>query len=190
MEIGYERVDHLIAIAAASSRKSSICKNYPITTENLLIKYSDYVKSQVHLNISSDLYDRPLSVYVNALRYLRGDKKYYAFALKVLRYFYLDISKFLINNKCDVRLRVLIDVDLGLPERKYSFVDVQEEIVEMLSSQSSGLLRESKFASIFDDCESAPELKEKLNSYTIAAILKYEGKQKNLANVVVIGGTE
>lgn len=194
LDIGFERVDHLIALSALPKR-NLLWTNYPISEHVLNLKFSNYVKSQVHLNVVDDLCGRSLSSCVNALRYLKGSTQYHSYAIKALRNFYSDMSRFLINNPKDVVLNIDVDVDLGLPVHFYSLSDVKKEIKEITvlgSDSDTEKLREflnsSKYANVIDFSDGS-DILVKLNSYSIAAILDREAKNnlEDLA-VVKIGG--
>lgn len=57
----------------------------------LIFDFEEYVKSQVHYNITSDLFEREFKVYANALKALRK-KQITSDVYLALGYFYKDIS--------------------------------------------------------------------------------------------------
>ncbi|MDU8988498.1 MAG: hypothetical protein E7H54_04895 [Clostridium perfringens] len=59
----------------------------------------DYIKSQIHYDITTKTNSRDYLVYVRALKFLRGDKKYREQFYKVLKYFYEDFYKVATNLK-------------------------------------------------------------------------------------------
>lgn len=195
MVLGFERVDHLVAISA--TRKSTYIRdNLKIAVKDLQLKFSDYVKSQVHLNVSSDLYDRPLGDYVKALRYLNGAKKYASSAIKVLNYFYLDMAYFLVNNLDDINLFLEVDCELDIPVKVYSVSQVKDEILKMVDTVQSDdgddlldAMHSFEFSEIFDKCSGSEDIKKKLNSYAVAAILlKESADPNNVCKLVLEGG--
>lgn len=107
--IQYERMDHLLVIATGGAEPI-----WHIKTDKVLqIRYSDYVKSQLHLNIVSDLFNRSSMIYKNALDYINGDNTCESSAETVLQYFYEDILNFLLNNTYNIKLEVQIDTDFS-----------------------------------------------------------------------------
>jgi hypothetical protein len=107
------------------------------------------------------------------------------------------MAKFLVNNENDIQLRILIDVDLGIPESVYDFDEVKSKIssmVECVTNGGEGLedifaqMESFEYADIFNECDSAADIEKKINSYTTAAVLMKEGKADSLQKVVIAGG--
>ena len=70
--IGFERVGHLVALAS-DNLKPEIYDSLCVTSESLEVSFDAYVKSQVHLNLTDDLFSRPLRRYVHAMRFLERE---------------------------------------------------------------------------------------------------------------------
>lgn len=182
--LGFERINHLIAVAAVA--KQGFSSFLSLKDVKIEVGFTDYVKSQVHLNVSDDLYGRPLHDYADSLRYLRnGLEKYYPAAKKTLRYFYSDMADFLINNAYNVELNLVVDNTLGLPVRKFSLSDVSNRLRFIADSVSADDVREFEYAEILDFVNDREDLLTKLGSYSMAAILKKASESTELYCVVV-----
>lgn len=181
MELSFERIAQIIAIAAVGSKNSSISRFY--LESDAEIKFSEYVKSQVHLNVVNGLFHRQLREYVETLWFLSGKTIYEKSALNVLRYFYSDIANFLINNGEQLNLFIKIDTDYFNLER----VEIDfEETTSLLRSDyekvKSGELdiAKWKYAPILDHIRDADDLEKKFTSYAFAHVLLEECKQTNM----------
>lgn len=172
--IGYERFNQVIAVSAAD--KDSINHRLVVKCRQFTVSYSNYVKSQVHLNISHDLGGLSLSTFVEALWYLKGKEEYRSSALKVLKQFYLDMAKFLIKNPIEIRLHVVIDVDIGCTEAVYNLASVQNEITRLCSGDYGQDLSKCNYSEIIDYVDDANDLLYKKCSYSVAAVLLNEIK--------------
>lgn len=62
------------------------------------ITFTNYVKSQLHANIVSDLFDRSILAYDGAYKYLNGDKEKVNDFKTVLRWYYTDLSNFIFKS--------------------------------------------------------------------------------------------
>lgn len=168
----FERIAQIIAIAAVGGDKGISTFFIKGTIE---IRFSEYVKSQVHLNVVHGLYNRSLKEYVETLYFLRGKSSNRSSALKVLRYFYEDLSNFLINNGEEIHLIAVVDSDMfGLPKVKCSVDELKSELLSEFNSILDGSLTISgwKFASILDYAKGADDVKEKAGSYATAWFFK------------------
>ena len=106
MVITYDRVLQLLLVAYSTGE---VCGNrISVHTPRLTLKYSDYVKSQMHLPVISGFYEpweRSIFQYANALDYLDGDNTKREDALIVARYYYEDMANFLLKNRNEVHLQ-------------------------------------------------------------------------------------
>lgn len=190
--VNFERVAHLLAIAADEHFSVAAIKSNPFS---YTLKYSTYVKSQVHLNMVSSLFNRDISDYVNAFEFLQ---KYslanMESAQKVLNYFYEDMSNFLINNTNDINFRIEVDTYFSqLPIVSVSVNDVLQEILaivrdysnlsyeELLNTDSKGIalfdtlvcrIQNCKYASILDVSSNIDALQHNPHNLVLAGILK------------------
>lgn len=177
MELHFERMAQIIAIAAVGSDDKGVSRFF-LKSGEITIRFSEYVKSQVHLNVVHGLYGRDLREYVETLFFLEGKTSYEESALKVLRYFYLDLSGFLINNANDVNLIVEVDTNyFNLPKVKYNLVDLGEELRQGYLQVESGELaiKDWKYAKVLDYVDDVQDLKSKFVSYAFASVLREYG---------------
>lgn len=97
----------------------------------LIFNFEEYVKSQVHYNITVDLYERDFKLYVRVLKSIR-EGKINSEVMKVLGYFYRDIS-FIVLRSLNKYKDCFFDFDIvvkleGLPSYTIYLEDVRENI--------------------------------------------------------------
>lgn len=101
----FEKVSQLLVVAAKGD-----CELYrelfSVPSEFLELDFVEYVKSQLQLDLVSELYSRDIGCYFNTYKFLEGDGLYAADAKKVLRYFYSDMMWFLIRNPNNVVMQI------------------------------------------------------------------------------------
>lgn len=181
----YERLAQLVAISAINKDTRSISE-LCIKEQCLQIRFSDYVKSQVHLNIVEDLCHRNISEYAKALYYLQGHGAYIKQALQVLRYFYYDMSKFLINNSYNVMLDLV--VDFQLEEKEIDFLPIKQDYLHVVENpQDLNALRSFKYAWIIDEVCDKEDALVKADSYVLAAILQEFSKSEQIYKLKLRG---
>lgn len=211
MDLLYERIAQLVAVSAISKSGSignvqdKTLNRLRVQPQELTIKFSEYVKSQVHLNIVADLYDRSISEYAKTLSYLNGDVVYSEEAEKVLGYFYQDMANFLINNPDDVKLNLIVDaefrssevVDLSVVKNSLLHVlNEAKEVSSLLSSKDGDnsfvidkFIREQidsfDYAIVINAIDNREEALDKIDNYTLAACLL---KAKPGVKLVFSGG--
>ena len=184
--VGFERVGHLVALAA-DNLKPEIYDSLCVTSESLEVSFDAYVKSQVHLNLTDDLFSRPLSKYVYAMRFLDSKEScYQEDVFCVLRWFYIDMANFLIHNTKNVRLNVIVGDDLSLPEVPYFLAEVQDEFDRVKSEHSVEAVRKFKYSELLRKIKSRSDLQLKPDSCMVAAVLLKEAENKELQKVVLM----
>lgn len=174
MELHFERMAQIIAIAAVGGEDKGVSRFF-LKSGEITIRFSEYVKSQVHLNIVHGLCGRDLREYVETLFFLEGKTSYEESAIKVLRYFYSDLSGFLINNANNIDLIIEVDTEyFNLPKVKYSLVELGEELRQGFLEVESGILaiKNWKYASVLDYVKDTQDLRNKFVSYALASVLK------------------
>lgn len=182
-DLQFDRIAQIIAIAAIDGNKS--ISTFFVKGE-IKIKFSEYVKSQVHLNVVYGLFNRSLKDYVETLYFLQGKSSNRTAALRVLQYFYDDLANFLINNGEEIYLTAEVDTDLfKLPKVEYSIRELRDELLTGFDEVLRGGKEISgwKFATVLDYAKNADDIKAKAGSYAIAWFLKSQN-----ANLNVIGG--
>lgn len=139
MDVLYERMMQLFLIAHSDS---PVVKSFSVREGMLTIRYSEYVKSQIHLNTVSGFYsshkERNIFEYAKALEYLEGNTSSLDAARMVLSYYYEDMSRFMLRNKEEIALEVLVDSDLDIPTEEVSFSGVKGSILDIISCAVSG----------------------------------------------------
>lgn len=197
-DLQYERIAQLIALAAVDEHSAPAIQQLKIsgTIKNsqgedvqrgLLVSFSNYVRSQIHLCIIEDLFNRNLFEYAGALKYIHGFKAYRKEACQVLRYFYQDMSKFLIKNPENIFLKVIVDVDF--PAESINILQVKNQFTELMSHRSddSFFERISKFryASIIDYSGGRHDPLTKIDSYVVAAVLQEQAESKEIKKLIM-----
>lgn len=175
MELHYERIALLIALSAVGSTDECIASR---SVEGpIKIKFSEYVKSQVHLNVVYGLYRRSLHEYVETLYFLNGKTSKRKSAMKVLEYYYKDATNFLINNKKNVQLTLEVDTEnFNLPRQIVSVPQLRANLLqgfeEVLSNRKP--LSEWEYACNLDSVEDVDDVRRKADSYALAFKLQKE----------------
>lgn len=178
-KLPYERFDQLVLIAASKHPIQQI----QLTTQQLELSYEEYVKSQLHLNVTSDLFNRKMVDYHNALLFLRGDESKKNSALVVLRYFYQDVCSFLANNPNDVDVLVTAPDCLkslcGTTEISATATgkDLRQLLVELREHDGDieavmQIIATSKCSAVFDSARDIGAIEAKQHSYVVLTMLQ------------------
>lgn len=173
-DVLFERMDHLLAISLGHS--DNLCVN---TDNVLVIKFSDYVKSQLHQSMVK-LFNRNIFDYKKALDYIEGDTRKEKYASKVLSFFYLDMLNFLRNNKNNVRLELKTDVYFPSKRKTvYTYEAHKSRLYELatcnLPDFESALLyveQHPEIASVIDYFTDKESILDRLDSFCIINILE------------------
>lgn len=175
----YERIAQLVTIAAFSKNCEALgdfLTQLNVSSRTISVKFSDYVKSQIHLNISYSLYGREISEYVKASYFIAGDRRYQKIAQTVLGYFYSDMANFLINNSSEVDLRLEVDCDLDCETVEVDLDAIVSDLNKVLCNINSEglpeLIKQFRYGFIFDSVEDLDDAKSKIRSYALAAVLQ------------------
>lgn len=176
--IRYERMNHILAMGAPE-----IGRQFDIQIQDtMIIVFSEYVKSQLHMNILELLnLKRDIFDYKKAYDYLvLGELRYRQECQKVLNFFYEDITAFLVYSRNNFKIEV--KDDSGLYERRkrnIEYKEVRAQIEQLASLQGldfeKALLfvkENKKLVSILDYVTAKEELQKKLDSYTAVAIMR------------------
>lgn len=176
--IRFERVGHLLSVAASKSNGLDL-KDLMLDTQGVIfsISFSDYVKSQIHLNLVTRLFSRDIRDYKYALDYISGQVPFNETVKEILIYFYTDMLHFLEINEYDCNLELVNDVQMPI-NCNLDFASVSAEFQEFYTQLQSldfdntyELLKSSKFAEIIDYMDSIKAVEERLNSFTTIAYL-------------------
>lgn len=191
MIIPYYRFDQIILVSALKSENNNIY----VKSSSLSFKFSEYVKSQLHLNVVTDLYNRSIMDYAYAYSYLGGDYTKESYAIKVLEYFYNDLTYFLINNKFDIKSEVDVDIEFSsIKSKTVNRFEVEKVIVAFINDygnytaeETIKLVEKYNYLKILQDI-SPTNYSEKPNSSIIASILKAELESVEALNKIKIIG--
>lgn len=187
--IKFERMGQLISIAAMKRNSlslSDLMLNDQEVTFHVI--FSDYVKSQIHLNIVTGLFGRDIREYKYALDYLYGKVSKNDTVIKVLGYYYNDMFAFLANNQYNCHLQVEIDIE-ELKSAQISFESAKSQLDNFLTDiqnrtfdEVSDIVNTLPFAEVLDYVDSLDSLASKKDStYTMVYLnlLEKEIKQWN-----------
>lgn len=107
----FERMAQLITVAASKQNCLSL-NDLMLNNPDVIfsVTFSDYVKSQIHLNIVTGLFGRSILEYKYTLDYLQGKVPLSECVKNVLLFYYIDMLNFLSNNSYDCNLKVINDV--------------------------------------------------------------------------------
>lgn len=198
----FEKLNQLIVVAAQGD-KQIILDKFKVEENSLSINFIEYVKSQLHVNVVSDLFNRDIFCYLNAYKFLKGDYLLEGEALKVLHYFYEDIANFLINNPINVRVDLQInstlDSSLQFPHSAstfYDFSEIKDFFINLIEEKDEELLYKiietSKYSFILDMIQSLDDLQNKFDSYVLATALLTQLEEgitgENLVEFPIDGG--
>ena len=177
IDLKFDTVAQLVAVSSISNQsQSELISKYSVNVEGnpLMVKFSEYVKSQVHLNIVHGLYNRSLSEYAETLAFLRGSTSKRAVAEKVLRYYYADLANFLINNSTPVYL--LTDVDT--PNFNYECIEynVEQLTAQMLTEFDQAVAQQSlasdwSFMEVYEHARDVSDFRYKATNFAFGSVL-------------------
>lgn len=178
MDVSYERFLHVLAIASSNDMNDECLRTLQlrdteVTDRNIIFRFSNYVKSQIHFYMQNTIGNKSFLQYTNAFYYLNGDSRYRKDALELLRCFYTDIASFLLHSTLDLNVSLQIDIDL--PEVWEANVsEIRQSLLEMFSKSELSdedfkqYLDTSKYAWLFDYISSPNEGKQRINNYSLA----------------------
>lgn len=181
-DLPFERIAQIVAIAAVGGNERSIV-DYNVERGEVGIRFSEYVKSQVHLNVVHGLYGRSLHEYVETLYFLGGKSICRESALRVLDYYYKDLAEFLAKNSEEVQLVLSIDTDLfGLPKKVYDIDELKAKLLNDVDGVVSGAipLEEWEYADMLDYADSIEDIRGRAKNYALAWLLKKQSHSKVL----------
>lgn len=177
MDVSYERFLHVLAIASndmnSECLKTLQLRENEVTDRNIIFRFSNYVKSQIHFYMQNTIGNKSFLQYTNAFYYLNGDQRYRKDALELLRCFYEDVASFLLHSTLDLNVSLQIDIDLPKVWRA-DVLEIKRKLSEMfLKSESSDdefkqYLDTSEYSWLFDYISTIDEGKERINNYALA----------------------
>lgn len=179
MKLPYERFDQILLIAASRDVMSSIV----IPSQDLELDFSEYVSSQLHLNVTTDLFGREMQEYYHAYLFLRGDQGYQEDVVRVLGYFYTDVAMFLENNPCNLRVQITVPecihklcgtavFHVGTLFHELNALLVEIDACEGNYERIEEVVRNSACSVIFDAVPDPKLISAKQHSYVVLIMLK------------------
>lgn len=176
----------LISIAAMNENSLSLSE-LMLNDQDVIFQviFSDYVKSQIHLNIVTGLYGRDIREYKYTLDYLNHRVPYGDMVKKVLGYYYSDMFAFLANNRYNCHLDVGVDIEeLKSSNVTFDTAKVQldtflDEVQNKTFDEVYLLVQAISFGKVLDYVDSLEALKEKkdsINTMVYLALLEEELK--------------
>ena len=124
-----------------------ILNSYKLTYSKVLecepkISFENYIKSQLHSNVVTNLYNRDIILYFKALKFIEQDEEDYFDAYKeVLKMYYTDIGNSMIKSIC------YLGHDFGIIEKnipKSEFLDVVEVDIQKIVDDLTDILVSNK----------------------------------------------
>lgn len=179
MKLPYERFDQVLLIAASRD----VMNNIVIPSQDLELDFREYVFSQLHLNVTTDLFGREMQQYYRAYLFLRGDPSFQQDAIQILRYFYTDVAMFLENNPCDVRVQITVPECMHrlcgttVFHVKEIFTELNKLLSEIEECEGNyerieEVVQTSNCSVIFDAVSDPKLISIKQHSYVVLIILK------------------
>lgn len=177
-DLGYERMAHVLTIATLDPEDVN-AQDFKLnpkqtTDRDITIRFSNYVKSQIHCYIGEIIGKKSFLTYVNAYHYLNGEKQYYNDAIELLHCYYIDMATFLLHSSINIQLTLVVDIDLD-DVWEANIMETKKSIAELFAYSKSPdsnfkkYLDNSKYAWLLDFVSSAEEGEQKLDNYTVAA---------------------
>lgn len=178
----FERMGQLITVAASKQNHLSL-NDLMLNNPDVIfsVTFSDYVKSQIHLNIVTGLFGRSILEYKYTLDYLQGKVPLSEDVKNVLLFYYTDMLNFLSNNSYDCNLKVSNDIPalqgvtscIVIGEVENMCKHFMEEIQELNNSFDAlyHIISSLEFAEVIDYLDSTLDLHVKPCSVITMAYL-------------------
>ena len=96
MEIPYTHMNHVL-VSSFSPKYGDVINKKP------LVKFIEYLKSQVHYNIITIIHDRNILEYNNAYNYVKGRISNPEDYKKVIRYYYSDVADIILKSNVELK---------------------------------------------------------------------------------------
>lgn len=167
MEIPFYNFNHILLIASQNrftpDGKVHI-KSFSIHESEVVLRFSEYVKSQVHCNVSEKLFNRDMDMYI---KLYRGDTSCQD---EVRQYFLEDAKNFLLCNDSNINLTLIYDYDGNINLVDSSEVEkVKEQMRQILDGTNSN---EKMLVWLCHNCVDMNDVGEKLDNYATAYFLE------------------
>lgn len=176
VDLCYERLSHLIALATLdpndSVSKAFLLQEDLVTDRDITIRFSNYVKSQLHCYISEAISKKSFFKYINAYNYMNGDTQYYNDAMELLRCFYTDMATFLLHSNLDLHVTLIADINLD-SVWKADTNKTKNEMLDLYNHSKLPAFKEYldtfKYPWIIDCIDSIDDVINRIDNYAMAA---------------------
>lgn len=176
VDLCYERLSHLIALATLdpndNAAKAFLLKEDLVTDRDITVRFSNYVKSQLHCYISEAISKKSFFKYINAYNYINGDMQYYNDAMELLRCFYTDMATFLLHSNLDLHVTLIVDIRLD-SVWKADTKKTKDSLIELYNHSKSESFKEyldtSRYSWLIDCIDSIDDVVNRIDNYTMAA---------------------
>lgn len=196
----FDKVNQLIVVSAKGD-DPVYREKFSVREASLSFSFVEYVKSQLHINVVTELLGRNIFAYLNTYKFLKGENILGDEAIKVLHYFYEDVANFLIRNPANMKLSIIINPD-GESDLNFSLGNIQEwqefsqvkDFLENLMEAKTDLelfqiIQNSKYSFILDYVLSLEDIRKKLDSWILAtSILSYLAQGVSIENLIEFRG--
>lgn len=185
IDLKFDTIAQVIAVSSIdASNHPNLMPKYSVNTGDLVlrIKFSEYVKSQVHLNVVQGLFNRSLQDYAETLWFLEGMMNKQKKAEQVLRYYYADMANFLINNESPVHLILDVDTDNFRLERVD--LDVTALADKMLQEFDDAVVKQEipdnwSYTNVYERARDSQEFRDKSLNFALSSeLLRYRSNEK------------
>lgn len=167
MKVPFYNFNHILLIASQNRftcEGKAHLKTFSIHEPEITLCFSDYVRSQVHCNVTEKLFQRDRDLYI---KLYRGDTTCLD---EVRQYFITDARNFLLCNDGDVNLTLIYDFDDNTNLVDTSEVEkVKEQMHQILEGKDSN---EEMLVWLCHNCVDINDVGEKLDNYATAYFLE------------------
>lgn len=186
MEIPYTHINHVL-VSPLIPDSNNILQYKP------LVKFIEYLKSQIDYNIISIMYKRNILEYNNAYNYYKGISDNLEDYKKVIKYYYLDVSDVILNSKVEIPEDFSIIGNNEIPQcEKLEKVTIDvESVMEDLDNLLNGVdnIKNKHGLDYVKLIESIPARLDDFRCKRVtteALLLRYFGSSNNVVYMEVI----
>ena len=169
MRVPFYDFNHILLLASQnrfSNDGKMHIKDLSVHEPEITLYFSDYVKSQIHCNVTEELFKRDRDAYI---RVYRGDDSCLE---TVKKYFIEDAKNFLLCNDSNVKLTLILDFAEHTNLVDDSEVSrVKEKIIRILKGESSD---SDMLIWLCHNCADLSEVEKKIDSYATINVLENE----------------
>lgn len=193
-KLRFEKMNQILIVSSSNNRK--ILEKFCVHEKELYVNFFEYVRSQLHVNIVSDLMDRDILDYLETYRFLCHETFSIRSVITCLRYFYLDMANFLINNPANIKIILNINEnenntrELQNVTSFKNFDEIETFFRKLIDCSDFDriyqIVDDSKYSFIIDKVLAVDNIKNKFDNYVIATAILYflenEFSETNIKN--------